>query len=61
VGVKAIVYKKWGDAYALINLIVYSKLGKRQVVDLVVLYKANKSTEVLIYSSVNNFGLAVRF
>jgi hypothetical protein len=59
--VKAIVCKKRGDTYTLVNLIIYSKLSKQQVVNLVILYKANKSIEVLIYSSVNNFGLAVRF
>jgi hypothetical protein len=59
--VKAIVYKKRGDTYALVNLVIYSKLSKRQVVNLVILYKANKSIEVLIYGSVNNFSLAVYF
>ena len=59
--VKAIVSKKWGDICVLINLVICSKLNKWQVVDLVILYKANKSTEVLIYSSINDFSLAVCF
>jgi len=42
-------------------LVIYSKLGKRQVVNPVILYKANKSTKVFIYGGINNFGLAVRF
>jgi len=61
VRVKAIVSKKQGDACALIDLVIYSKLGKRQVVNPIVLCEANKSTEVLIYGSVNDFSLAIRF
>jgi len=29
VGVKAIVCKKWGDACALVDLVVHSKLSKQ--------------------------------
>ena len=61
VRVKAIVNKKWENACAFINLVIYSKLSKRQIVNLVILYKANKSTKVLIYSSIDNFNLAIYF
>ena len=60
-GVKAIIYKKRGDACALVDLIIYNKLGKRQVVNLVILCETNKSTEVFIHGNINNFGLAVYF
>ena len=59
--VKAKVYKKWGNACTFINLIIYSKFGKRQVVNLVILYKANKSIKVFIYSSIKNFSLTIYF
>ena len=59
--VKAIISKKRGDACALVDLVIYSKLGKQQVINLIVLCKANKSIEVFIYGSVDDFSLAIHF
>ena len=59
--VKAIIGKKQGDACAFINLVIYNKLSKRQVVNLIVLCEANKNTKVFIYSSIDDFSLAICF